>query len=72
MIRRKFGMITVRTRRVGVPMPLFPDFDGDSDADEADEADDCDEDCCDCGDAPDAPTATRKKPRKWSLRWKAS
>ena len=41
MIRRKFGMITVRTRRVGVPMPLFPDLDGDSDADAADEADDC-------------------------------
>jgi uncharacterized beta-barrel protein YwiB (DUF1934 family) len=67
MIRRKFGMITVRTRRVGVPMPLFPDFDGDSDADEADEADDCDEDCYDCGDAPDGADSDAEEAEEMEL-----
>lgn len=49
MIRRKFGMITVRTRRVGIPMPLFPDFDEEVPED----ADGCDEDCEDCADGAD-------------------
>ena len=48
MIRRKFGMITVRTRRVGIQIPLFPDFDGAEDAEDADDGDGCGEDYGDC------------------------
>lgn len=40
MIRRTCGMICLRTRRVGIPMPLFP---------EAEDGTDCEEDA-DCGD----------------------
>lgn len=40
MIRRTRGMICLRTRRVGIPMPLFP---------EAEDGTDCEEDA-DCGD----------------------
>ncbi len=47
MIRRKIGMITVRTRRVGVPMPLFTGFD---DTDEDDVEDGYEGDCGDCGE----------------------
>lgn len=47
MIRRQFGMITIRTRRVGIPMPPpFADFDDE----ESDDADDCAEDCPDCSE----------------------
>lgn len=48
MIRRKFGMITVRTKRVGIQIPLFPDFDGAEDAEDADDGDGCGEDYGDC------------------------
>lgn len=45
MIRRTCGMIFLHTRRVGLPLPLFPDAAGDPD--------DADEDCDDCDDCDD-------------------
>lgn len=49
MIQRKIGMITVRTQRTGIPMPLFPGFDEDA----PEETDECDEGCEDCADGMD-------------------
>lgn len=39
MIKRKFGMITIRTRRVGISVPLFPEQD-EEDGDCPDDAED--------------------------------